>query len=241
MIEQRTILTNDNISGDTITLRAAVNEQGQKEIIAYAALFNSESREITEKVNGQILTFTETISRDAFANTIFDDVLYLVDHRADKLIARQSAKNLEIYVTDTGLMFRAILPDTTLANDLYNNILAGNYSQNSFAFRVKKDEWYKRDGKLYRNILEISQVTDVSTCVNGAYPETFLATRSLDLDAIEDRTTVEIKEEGSTVSEDETDNEQRSGTGNDATDSIINELDRDVLEFEIMRRKMIKI
>lgn len=181
MIEKRVYRIEDK----DLSTRASVNEQGQKEIVGYAALINTESKPITERINGKIETFQESIDPLAFRNTVIEDCIYCIDHDPSKLIARQSANNLTVQVTEKGLLFRAIPPNTSLANDLIENINVGNYQENSFAFRVKSDKWTRVDGTLKRHITAIDRIVDVSTVINGAYA-TIIATRNLDNVVIEE-------------------------------------------------------
>lgn len=177
MIEVR----NFTIEDKEIQTRSAVTADGKKQIIGYASLFNHRSKPITEKINGRSVTYYETINERAMSDTLMDDVIYVIDHDPSKLIARKSAGNLQLSVTERGLMYEATLPNTTLANDLAENVAVGNYQENSFAFRVGKDVWSRDEaGNIHRNILSIDRIIDVSTVVNGAYADTVLVTRSID-------------------------------------------------------------
>jgi HK97 family phage prohead protease len=179
MIENR-ILNIDKTDEELVT-RSVKTEDGRTEIIGYAAVFNHRSKPITEKINGQLVTYFETIDKRAFDGAEMTDTIYCIDHDPSKLIARASAGNLELKVTEKGLMFRAVLPDTTIAKDLAENIAVGNYYENSFAFRVSSDKFSKdAEGNLYRNITGFKRVADVSTVINGSYSDTAVVSRSID-------------------------------------------------------------
>jgi HK97 family phage prohead protease len=183
MIERRNIKIEDK----ELQTRSAKNDKGQLEIIGFANLFNHRSKPLVEKikVNGieRIEKFTETIDQRALDKANMDDVIYTIDHNPSLLVARKSAGNLSLEVTEKGFMFRATPPDTTLAVDLAKNIESGNYQENSFQFRVKSDKWTREEnGMLHRHILEIDRVADVSTVLEGAYSNTDVATRSITVD-----------------------------------------------------------
>jgi HK97 family phage prohead protease len=97
-------------------------------------------------------------------------------------MARYSAGTLKLSVDEKGLYFEFEVPNTTIGNDLYENIRLGNISQCSFKFIVEEDEWkYALDDSEQldeRTITKISQVLDVSPVVYPAYEETSLEARS---------------------------------------------------------------
>lgn len=179
-IERRNFLIdNDN---DELTTRAEKSEDGKRFIMGYFALKQSDSVMITERINGKIETFTERIAPDAFNEADLSEVLYNVEHDPTRPIARTNA-NLDIKITERGLFARAEIPSedeaTTDQNNLFRNIQQKIIRGNSFAFRVLKDEWYRSEGQLYRNIQRIGKVVDITSTVSPAYGDTFVFTRSL--------------------------------------------------------------
>ncbi|HYG03025.1 MAG TPA: HK97 family phage prohead protease [Chryseosolibacter sp.] len=193
MIEKRSI-TIDNTDSE-IETRSEVAADGKRFIMGYFALNNSNSVKITEKINGNIVTFTERIAPEAFTETDFSDVIYTVEHSFSRPIARTNA-NLQLKVTDRGLFARAEIPSeadaTTEQNDLIKYVNQKIIRSNSFAFKVGADSWEKRGGELYRTISKITKVVDLTSTVQPAYPETFVFSRSLDENAIK-----EIEDESS--------------------------------------------
>lgn len=184
-IERRSIVV-EELNENEIQTRAEKNEDGKRKIILYGALFNTQSRYITEKINGETVSFYERILPEAFNDADMQEVIYTIDHSPDKLLARKSAGNFEVQITERGLMGVATIPDetnsTTIQNDTVKNINQGNYKENSFAFRVAKDgdKWERKEGILYRTISRISKVVDLSTVIMGAYANSMLFVRSLD-------------------------------------------------------------
>lgn len=199
-IERRFISIEDVAENEDLTTRAEKAEDGKRYIMGYFSLANSNSVQITERINGELRTFFERISPDAFINADLSDVIYNVEHNISRPIARTGA-NLQLKVTEKGLFARAELPAeneaTTEQNDLYKNVQQKIIRGNSFAFRVLEDEWYRQDGELFRNIKSIGRVVDITSTVSPAYPDTFVFNRSLNEDEIKEIETEkqeEIKE-----------------------------------------------
>ena len=85
----------------------------------------------------------ERIAPRAFKRSLegSGDLRLLYEHEPANLLARTSAGNLQFRDTDEGLMFDAILPDTTLARDTYNQVVAGNIRGLSFGMIVNGDSY----------------------------------------------------------------------------------------------------
>jgi uncharacterized protein len=181
MIEKRFI----NIEDPEVETRSETAEDGKRYIMGYFSLANSPSVQITERINGNLVTFTETIDPRAFQDADLSSVIYNVEHNNARPIARTGA-NLELKVTERGLFARAEIPAerdaTTEQNDLLKYIDQRIIRANSFAFTVAEggDEWQRRDGQLFRNINRIKRVFDITSTTSPAYPDTFVFTRSLD-------------------------------------------------------------
>lgn len=124
-------MANTDIRTTDNTLRAK-NSNDSHVISGTAIVFNQRS---------QWLGFYEEIRPQAVRNINFDDTLLLYNHEYGNVLARVNAHNLDISVDDKGVYFRAVLPDTTLANDVYNDIQARNIQGCSFGFNIAKDHW----------------------------------------------------------------------------------------------------
>lgn len=141
-------------------------------IEGYAALFNTDS----EDLGG----FVERIAPGAFKSAIpKSDIRALFNHNPDYVLGRVSAGTLSVEEDTRGLKFSNTPPDTQWARDLMTSIRRGDISQNSFGFRVQDDEWEKRDGIVYRTIVAVAELLDVSPVTYPAYPDTAVAVRSL--------------------------------------------------------------
>lgn len=147
------VVTRDN-NGSTV-----------KQIQGYAIMFNVPSVDLGG--------FTEVIQPTALANVDLSDVALVYAHQNNSILARVSAGNLTLTVDDTGLFFSAILPDTTLANDVYTDISVGNIKGMSFAFSVDQDEWSQNpDGTLLHTVIAIDQIPEVTITGYPAYTQT---------------------------------------------------------------------
>lgn len=142
----------------------------------YALKFGTESeRMYTFTRDGEIVEFTETIGDVALKGTDMEDVRYLFNHDKNAILGRTTNGTLELEVDEVGLRYKAKLPNTTVAKDVYENIRVGNISQCSFGFTMSEgfDEVEKReDGKWQRVIRKIDSLFDVSAVTYPAYKDT---------------------------------------------------------------------
>ena len=121
--------------------------------------------------------YSEIIEPTAFDGADLSDVVFRIDHEGT-VYARSSAGTLEVGVDDHGLFDRADLSKTAKARGLFEDIAAGNYPKQSFAFTVAEDEYDRKTRT--RTIKRIAKVYDVSPVSFPANPTTELdiATRS---------------------------------------------------------------
>jgi HK97 family phage prohead protease len=120
----------------------------------YAALFNHEAR-----IGG---AFTETIAPGAFRASLADghDVLALVDHSPDKLLARTRSGTLQLREDTRGLAFVIDLPNTQAAHDVLALAERSDLGGMSFGFTATDENW-KGDRRELRAVTlhEISVVS----------------------------------------------------------------------------------
>ena len=161
------------------SIRAKINKDGSKYIEGYASVFNQRSKLIFE--NGK--EFYEIIERNAFDKVLKSkdlDVLLTYQHNLNEPIARlntaKAINNLTLTVDEKGLKYKALLPNTNLANDIFELIKSGSLFENSFIFTVGSERWTKdKAGNNIRYIESVSGLYDVSVVVNGAYANTDLS------------------------------------------------------------------
>lgn len=151
--------------------RAELREEGEGEIVGYAAVFNQPS----EDLGG----FVEVIEPGAFRDVLDDDVRALFNHDSNYVLGRNRAGTLGLAEDDRGLESRIKPPATQWANDLLVSMRRGDVDQMSFGFSVETDDWKKDEaGIVRRTIKKIGRLYDVSVVTFPAYPQTTVAVRS---------------------------------------------------------------
>ena len=63
-------------------------------------------------------------------NVDVSDVKCLINHDFNYVIGRTQAETLTLKLDDKGLYFKCLLPNTSYARDIYENIKAGNVNRN---------------------------------------------------------------------------------------------------------------
>ena len=154
---------------ESIEIRS--NDRNDVYAEGYALKFNS----LSEDLGG----FKEVITPEALKETDFSDVRALLNHNADKVLARSSAGTLDLNVDDKGLKFRFKIPDTTYGMDLAENLRNGNINQCSFGFSLDEngDEFrYDEKENIYKRTLnKIKEVVDISLVTYPAYKDSSVA------------------------------------------------------------------
>lgn len=103
--------------------------------------------------------------------------MLLYAHDYDNILARADAGTLTTSIDKDGLTFKATLPDTNLANDVRENINAGNLRGCSFGFNLPPDgsgeTWSTRsDGIQIHHVTQIESVTELTITPIPAYTQT---------------------------------------------------------------------
>lgn len=134
------------------------------------------------KLSEDLGGFQEQIERGAFAGALKrSDPVALFNHDPSNLLGRRSAGTLRLAETDDGLRYEVDLPDTNVGTQVRVGVQRGDIQGNSFAFRIKKDQWEERsDGTWLRTVMEVEELYDVGPVVYPAYPDTSVAMRSLE-------------------------------------------------------------
>ncbi|HLO41020.1 MAG TPA: HK97 family phage prohead protease [Phycisphaerales bacterium] len=154
-------------SGDKVTLSG------------HAAVYNQRSEWLG--------WFFEEIAPGTFARAIRgdDDVRFLIDHDAGRVLGRNKSGTLRLSDDSVGLAFSLDVPDTQEARDLVTLVERGDITQMSFGFYTLTDEWReeKREDKstYYVRTLKEVELFDVSAVAFPAYPQTDIAKRRLEL------------------------------------------------------------
>lgn len=149
-------------------------EKGSRKVSGYAAVFNKDSHDLGG--------FIERMAPSAFEGRLNDNVLALLNHDQNFVLARNN-KTLKLSTDDTGLKYEFDAPNTTAGNDLLENIRLGNIDKSSFAFTVDSNgqDWEMRDdGPDIRTITKIKRLYDVSPVASPAYEDSSVGLRSRD-------------------------------------------------------------
>ena len=169
-------MKNDKREYRTLNLeveKRAENDEPSYIVRGYASTF--EPYVLFEDEDG--IQYKEVIDPHAFDEADLSDVVFRVDHEG-AVYARSSAGTLEVGVDEHGLFDRADLSKTARSRELFEDILAGNYPKQSFAFTVKEDA-YDRETHT-RTVLKVSKVFDVSPVSFPANPTTDLGVATRD-------------------------------------------------------------
>lgn len=164
------------------------------------------------------LGFYEKINRSAVTQELINnsDIIFTFNHDPNQLLARfrNGGGSLDVELREDGVYFSFDIPNTTLGNDIYELIKRGDISNCSFCFTVadEKDsqKWEKRDGKMYREIMKISGLYDLSAVTYPAYSDTDINARSIEARNIaEEELDKIIKEAEEKMKEQEQEKENR--------------------------------
>jgi uncharacterized protein len=125
--------------------------------------------------------FLERIMPSAVENALGKyDVVCCRDHETHLVLGRESAGNLQLEHTETGLNYHVDLPDTSYAKDLLVSVGRGDVRGSSFIFRVLKDGWFSAEDGLDRREVYEMELYELGPVTMPAYPQTSLLLRSLD-------------------------------------------------------------
>lgn len=174
------------------------SDSNSRDIRGYGAVFNKNSKIITEYVRdkGEYRTFNENINPKAFDKILSNpkdyDVILSVNHDFRELLARTASGTLKLSKDDKGLVYETSLPDTSRGNDALTMINRGDYYESSFQFIIPEngDTWVKdNETKMWtRTINEVETLIDVTIATyRGAYQNT-------DIQVVGDNKTVEYNE-----------------------------------------------
>lgn len=131
--------------------------------------------------------FYEVVSKTALTEetiTSNDIKLYLDHDPSHGTFARSrfGTGSLKLSITERGLEFSFDAPNTVFGDALLEGISRGDYDAVSFAFQVNEQHWDENtDGTYTRTILSYDLIDEISILSQmPAYPQTTVATRSLD-------------------------------------------------------------
>jgi hypothetical protein len=144
-------------------------------LVGYAAVFNSRSHDLGG--------FHEVIAPGAFDRSLTEnpDVFALVEHDANRVLARTTNGTLRIQPDSHGLRVEIDPADTSYARDLLALVKRGDVAGMSFRFRPFQggDSMDLRSNPPVRTLKSVL-LKEVSIVVNPAYPATEVSVRALE-------------------------------------------------------------
>lgn len=163
----------------SLSQEVTLNEE-KRTIEGYALVFNSPS----EDLGG----FTEIIERSAIDEDTIkrSDIFVKLNHNDDKILARskKGKGNLELILDSKGLFYRFEAPHTPSGEECLEQVRNGVIDSSSFCFTLPKDgkgdKWERKGGKVYRYIVKIDKLYDVSPVYTPAYEATTCSKRCMD-------------------------------------------------------------
>lgn len=136
----------------------------------------------------------ETISPDAFNETLDDDIRALVNHDSTLVIGRTSSKTLELRLDEHGLWGRIVInPNDTDALNIYARVQRGDVSQCSFGFEILDEETeLLEDGGVHWTVKKV-RLHEVSVVTFPAYEDTEVTARCKKADELREVQSWRIK------------------------------------------------
>ena len=161
----------------TIGIQKRAGDEESRTIEGYAVVFDR----FSSVLGSSYWAFKEKISRTAFDGVDMSGVIATFNHNFDNVLARVDAGNLKLTIDETGLKYEFEAPNTTVGNDLLENVRNGNISGSSFMFTTDEERWtYKDDESIpdEREIVKIRDLYELGPVTIPAYPDTTAAKRS---------------------------------------------------------------
>ncbi|MFS9328641.1 HK97 family phage prohead protease [Streptococcus anginosus] len=155
-------------------------EQEEKVIEGYFVVFDS----VTELWPGCF----EEIARNAFDDTLENDIRALINHNTELVLARTKSGTLTLRVDEKGLWARIVVNENDIdALNLYARVQRGDVDQCSFGFNVlDEDIDYRDDGTTKWTINKVD-LHEVSVVTFPAYEDTGVQARKREFEEIKER------------------------------------------------------
>lgn len=141
------------------------NDTDKKVISGYALKFGKPSKDLGG--------FIEVVTPEALKEIDLSNVYLLYNHDYSKPLASVKAKTLHLNIDEVGLHFKAELPNTSYANDVYENVSKNIINSMSFGFILGLDSFSKDDkGVVVRSIDKMNSLNEISIVTIPAYDST---------------------------------------------------------------------
>lgn len=120
----------------------------------------------------------EEIAKNAFDNTLGNDIRALINHDTTLVIGRNKSNTLELKPDSYGLWGRIkVNANDSDAMNLYERVNRGDVDQCSFGFNIIKEQTDWRDDGTVKWTIEEVDLHEVSVCTFPAYEETGVQAR----------------------------------------------------------------
>lgn len=156
----------------------------ERHITGYALVFETPS----DNLSGWVETIKRgAVTPETVANSI---VLAKLNHDDAKVLARSyyGEGSLKLTVDEIGLKYDFDAPNTALGDELLEYLTRGDINSSSFAFTISNEpnseRWYKQDGVIYRDIIKIDRLYDISPVFIPAYESTSCSKRFSEIESL---------------------------------------------------------
>lgn len=123
-------------------------------------------------------SYTEIIKSGSLDRADLSDVHLFYNHDANKVPLARTPKTMQLTISSVGLEFKATLPNTESAKEVYEAVKRGDLSGCSFAFTVPENgDSYDAESNT-RTIFEIAKLYECSIVPFPAYPQTSVEARN---------------------------------------------------------------
>lgn len=159
-------------------VRVETTEAGRPVIRGIAMPYGSLSVPMRDAKNR---AFREKFRPGAFSRVLATgaDVRALVNHNRDLPLGRNKAGTLKIADDHQALRFELDPPDSPIAQFYVDAVRRGDMTGVSIRFYKIRDQWSGAGDATVREVIE-ADIDDISIVTYPAYPDTEVATRSLD-------------------------------------------------------------
>jgi HK97 family phage prohead protease len=119
----------------------------------------------------QPIGFRERFLPGAFTDYTTRDIACTVQHDLNRLLGRTSSRTLTISDSPEGMRAECVLPNTTFARDLLEQVGRGDVRGMSFDFICLEDQW-EYDGPEVRRSISKAELYEVCFCPDPVYLHT---------------------------------------------------------------------
>lgn len=124
--------------------------------------------------------FYEIIEANGYEGS--GDVIVTFNHDFSRVLGRESAGTAEIKKTEKGILYRAMLPGTTFANDLKESLQRGDVKGSSFSFQVLDADYEETEDSGVLRRVKKYKVFEMGPVTFPAYWQTDAALKSVKRD-----------------------------------------------------------